>query len=175
MYVKIRPTDIPGTIDLIKSTMETYVPGYLFEFRFLDDYFNEQYIREERIGEILKYFTLLAIFISCLGLFGLASFMAEKRTKEIAIRKVLGATHTGILRILSREFIILITIANVIAWPVAYFFMNKWMQGFTFHTTIGLWLFVLAGILALSIALLTVSYQTIKATRANPVDSLKYE
>jgi len=175
MYVKMRPSNMPGTIEFIKDTMSRQVPGFLFEYRFLDDYFHEQYVREERIGEILKYFSFLAIFISCLGLFGLASFMAEKRTKEIAIRKVLGASHTGILSILVREFVALITIANVIAWPVAYLFMNKWMQGFTFHTTIGLWLFAVAGFLALIIALLTVSYQTLKAARANPVEALKFE
>ena len=101
--------------------------------------------------------------------------MAERRTKEIAIRKVLGATNTSIVGILSKEFAVLIATANTIAWPLSYYFMKRWIHGFAFHTNIGLWLFVTAGIVALIIALLTVSYQAIKAARANPVDSLKYE
>lgn len=175
IYVKIRPINIPGTINFLKNTMRTIVPSYPFQYTFLDEYFNRQYMREDRIGNILKYFTFLAIFISCLGLLGLASFMAEQRTKEIAIRKVLGATNTSIVGILSKEFVILVATANTIAWPLSYYFMNKWIHGFAFHTNIGLWLFVIAGIVALIIAQLTVSYQSIKAARANPVDSLKYE
>lgn len=175
IYVKIRPINIPGTIDFLENTMRTIVPGYPFRYTFLDEYFNRQYNREDRIGNIIKYFTFLAIFISCLGLLGLVSFMAERRTKEIAIRKVLGATNTSIVGILSKEFAVLIAMANAIAWPLSYYFMNRWIHGFAFHTNIGLWLFVTAGIVALLLALLTVSYQAIKAARANPVDCLKYE
>ena len=155
--------------------MKRIVPSCIFRYTFLDDDFSRQYMNEERLGRIIEYFTFLAIFISCLGLFGLASFMVEQRTKEIAIRKVLGATHAGIVGIFSKEFVVLIAFANVIAWPAAYYIMNKWIQNYRFHTRIGLWLFALAGLAALGIALFTVSYQTMKAARANPVDALKYE
>jgi len=117
----------------------------------------------------------LAIFITCLGLFGLASFTAEQRTKEIGIRKALGASVSGIILLLSKEFTKWVLVANIIAWPVAYLAMNRWLQNFAYRIDIGLGTFILAGVLALVIALLTVGYQAIKAARANPVDALRYE
>jgi ABC-type antimicrobial peptide transport system permease subunit len=174
-FIKIRGSRIAESIDFVKRTIAGIVPGYPVEPEFLDEYFQRQYINEDRLGKILVYFTGLAIFISCLGLFGLAAFMAARRSKEIAIRKVLGATIWSVMRILSREFIILIVLANIIAWPLGLFVMNRWMSNFSYHTRIGLGVFIAAGTVALVIALLTVSYQTFRAATANPADRLRNE
>ena len=125
--------------------------------------------------EMFGYFSMLAIFIACLGLFGLASFTAERKTKEIGIRKVLGASVPGITLVLSKEFTKWVLLANLIAWPVAFYAMNRWLQGFAYRDELNVWTFVLSAILSLLIALLTVSYQSIRAALANPVDELKYE
>ena len=126
-------------------------------------------------GNIFKYFALLAILISCLGLFGLASFVAEQRTKEIGIRKALGASVSGIVLLLSKEFTKWVLLANIIAWPIAYYVMAKWLENFAYRMDIGLWVFVLSGTLAFIIAIITVIFQAVKAALANPVDSLRYE
>jgi putative ABC transport system permease protein len=152
-----------------------FAPGYPFNYRFMDEAIDSLYRSELQIGTIFRYFAILAIFISCLGLFGLASYMAEQRTKEIGIRKVLGATVTNILLLLSKEFAKWVLIANIIAWPVAYFAMNKWLQGYAYRINIAVWSFVLAAALALAIALFTVSYQAVRAATANPADALRYE
>ena len=133
------------------------------------------YRKEQQIGTILNSFTLFAVIISCLGLFGLASFLTEQRTIEIGIRKVLGASESGIAVLLSKQFIKWVLIANIFAWPTAYFIMNKWLQSFAYRINIGVWMFVLSAVLAVGIALITVSYQAFKAARANPIDSLRYE
>jgi len=127
------------------------------------------------LEKLFGYISFLALCIACLGLFGLASYSTEQRTKEIGIRKVLGASVSNVVIFLSKEFIVLVLIANIIAWPVAYFTMNKWLQGFAYRTDIGLFTFFLSAFFAVSIALVTVGYQTIKAARANPVESLRYE
>ena len=133
------------------------------------------YGAEERLRDIFSSFSVFAIIIACLGLFGMASFAAEQRTKEIGIRKVLGASVTGVVVLLSKDFLKLIVAANIIAWPLAYFGMNKWMQNFAYKSGIDLWVFLYTGILAVGIALITVSYQSIKAALLNPVDAIKYE
>jgi putative ABC transport system permease protein len=175
MFVKIDSTDIPRTIANIKDTVAKFTPNFIFSFSFLDEEFNRQYRNEERLGRIFNYFTFLSILVSCLGLFGLASFTAEQKTKEIAVRKVLGASIAKIVGRLSKEFLILVGIANVIAWPIAYMLMEKWIQSYSYHTKIQIWMFLGAGIVALIIALLTISYQSIKVASKNPVESLKYE
>jgi len=146
-----------------------------FSYRFLDESFNDVYKAEQRVGTIVLLFSALAIIVACLGLFGLAAFLAEQKTKEIGIRKVLGASVPSILLMLSKEFIKWIAIANIIAWPVAYYIMNEWLQDFAYRININWWLFVIAGSIALLIALLTIGIQAIKAAKANPVESLKYE
>jgi len=173
--VRIRPENIPVTMGSLKKKWVKIIPGTLFEYFFLDESFDSLYRAEERLSAIFSYFTLIAIFIACLGLFGLASFTAERRTKEIGIRKVLGASIPGIVFQLSKEFLRWVLIANLIAWPVAYFTMNRWLQGFAYKTPIGIEVFVLSGILATGIALITVSYQTVSAALSSPVESLKYE
>ena len=175
MFIQISSKNIPQTIAFLEKTTQKFNPGFPFEFHFLDDDYDRLYRAEQRTDKIIRYFAFLAIFISCLGLFGLGSFTAEQRTKEIGIRKVLGASESGIIVMLSKEFTKWVLLANIIAWPIAYFAMNRWLQNFVYHIDIGWWTFILAGGLALVIALATVSYQSIKAALANPADSLRYE
>jgi ABC-type antimicrobial peptide transport system permease subunit len=173
--IRIRPDNISGTITFIKNTLKDLLPSYTFEYEFLDTRIENLYLAEQRMEKILIFSTIIAIFISCLGLLGLASFTAEQRTKEIGIRKVLGSTISGVVFLLSKEFIKWVLLANLIAWPVAYFAVHNWLQNFAFRTNIGWEIFLLSGGIALIISLLTVCYQSIKAAVANPVDSLRYE
>ncbi|MCK4816297.1 FtsX-like permease family protein, partial [bacterium] len=151
------------------------IPDYTFEYFFLDDSFDQMHRADKKYGEIFRYFSAMAIIVACMGLFGLALFTAEQRTKEIGVRKVLGATVPNLVFLLSKHFIFLILLANVFAWPLAYFVMNKWLQNFAYIIEISWLTFLLATFAALLIAFLTVSYQAVKAALANPVDSLKYE
>jgi len=173
--IKIEPGDIPNTIAHIQQMWNTFNPGNPFEYNFLDESFDRYYQSEEKLQQLFGYFSLLSIFISCLGLFGLAAFATEQRTKEIGVRKVLGASISNIVLLLSREFTLWILIANVIAWPLAWFFVNSWLDDFAYRTNIEWWVFLLAGGSALIIALLTVSSQAIKAAVSNPVEALHYE
>ncbi|UCE40261.1 MAG: ABC transporter permease [Candidatus Aminicenantes bacterium] len=173
--VRISPYRIPDTLAFLESKWKEIYPEYPFEYRFLDDTIANQYRSEQAIGRIVTVFTILALFISCLGIFGLSSYTAEQRTKEIGIRKVLGATVSSIIRHISKEFVVLIVIANVIIWPLAYFAQSRWLQTFAYRINIGWWTFILTGIVVLVLSLLTVSWQIIRAATANPVDSLRYE
>lgn len=175
LYVKIRSTDIPATIAYIQKVYDEHKLHHTFDYYFLDEAFNKAYITEQKFGTTFRIFSFLAVFISALGLFGLASFSAEQKTKEIGIRKVLGASAFNITFLLSRQFMRWILIANLISWPIAYYAMNRWLQSFAYRTSLHVWIFALAAGLALLIALATVSYQSIKAAVANPVDSLRYE
>ena len=175
MIIRLTSNHIPATIDYIKDRTIQLSPDFIFNYSFLDDYFNQVYTNEQKMQKLIEYFTILAIFISCLGLIGLASFMAEQRTKEIAIRKVLGAKTLGVMIKLSKEFVILVLTANVFVWPIAYYFMNGWIKSFSYRTDIGILVFVLSAISTIGIALLTVSFQAYKAANANPVDCLKHE
>jgi len=175
LCARILGTDIPRTINEVEQVWKKFAPDFPFEYNFLDESLDNLYRPEMRISKIFRYFTILAIFISCLGLFGLASFMAEQRTKEIGIRKVLGASVPGIVLLLSKEFGKWVLVANVIAWPIAWYGMSKWLQNFAYRTNITWTAFIMSAGIALLIALLTVSYQSIKAALANPVQSLRYE
>jgi putative ABC transport system permease protein len=175
IFVKIRPNDVPGTISYLEKKAAEFAPNNLFEYSFLDDEFNRQYGNDKRRGEIYRYFTILAIFISCLGLFGMASFTAEQRTKEIGIRKVLGASITNIISLISKDFMVLLLAANVIAWPVAYYLMDKMLKNYAYRTSIALWIFIVSSLIAVFIALLTVFVKILKVAHSNPVDSLRYE
>jgi putative ABC transport system permease protein len=168
-------SDLEETMTFVESRWKTLFPGNPFEHFFLDTEFDRQYRADEQVGRIFGIFTYLGLFIACLGLLGLASYTAETRTKEIGIRKILGASVSGIIVMLSKQFTRWIILANVIAWPLAYYFMDKWLDNFAFRTGIGIWTFVLSGASALVIALLIVSYQCIRAATANPADSLRYE
>ncbi len=175
LFARLKSDEIPQTIGYIEDVWKRFAPGLPFNYNFLDEALNRLYRSEQRIGTLFRYFSILAILISCLGLLGLASFMAEQRTKEIGIRKVLGATASNIVALLSKEFTKWVIVANVFAWPIAYFALNKWLQTYAYKTNVALWSFILSGALALFLALTTVSYQSIKAALANPADSLRYE
>ncbi len=171
----IKGGDIPNTIAAIQNKWKALVPQRPFSYTFLDESFNKQYLTEDRFGKLFMYFAVLAIMISCLGLLGLASYSTLQRTREIGIRKVLGATIPGIVNMLSKEFMLLVLIAAVIAFPLAWFGMHSWLKDFAYRINIGLWVFAVAGILAFTIAITTVSFQAIRAALANPVKSLRSE
>ncbi len=173
--VKVTPGDLPGAIAQIRKKYEAFFPGNLFDYSFLDERFNRQYENERLFSKAFGIFAALAIFVACLGLFGLAMFSTIQRTKEIGVRKVLGASVSNILLLLSKDFVKLVLIASVIAFPVAWWVMNKWLQDFSYRINIGWAVFVVAGSAALLIALLTVSFQAIKAAVANPVAALRSE
>jgi putative ABC transport system permease protein len=175
LSVKTSAANAAGTIDLVKSSWNRFFPGNTFEYFFLDDHFAEQYKADQRFGQVFGLFTLLAILVACLGLFGLASFTTIQRTKEIGIRKVLGASVPGILKLLYREFALLLLIAFVIAVPLAWITIGKWLQGYAFRIDIQWYYFIIPFMSILLIALLTVSFQSIKAAIANPVKSLRTE
>ena len=173
--IRIMPGDIRGTIGFIQQKWGEIFPGEQFEYSFLDSRIDLLYRSESRMRSIFLIFSILSIFVACLGLFGLAAFTAEERTKEIGVRKVLGASTANILLLLSKEFSKWVLMANLIAWPVAYYMMNRWLQNFAYQTRIGLWPFIFSSLLALIIALFTVSYQSVRAALADPVDCLRYE
>ncbi len=173
--IKVKSTNIPATVDYVEGIFKQLSPSYPFSYSFFDEVFERAYFTEQRMGRVFGAFAILAIFIACLGLFGLTTFAAEQRTKEIGIRKVLGASGSKIFLLLSKEFIRWVLLANLIAWPVAYFTMNKWLENFTYRIHIGIVAFLISGGTALLIASLTVSYQSFRSARTNPVDSLRYE
>ena len=173
--VRIRAENIPRTLAFIANKWNKFVPGKPFEYFFLDDDFDRLYRAEKKVGKLFSAFAVLAVLVACLGLFGLASFTAEQRTKEIGIRKVLGASVPDIVTLLTKEFSRWVLLSNMIAWPVAYFAMNRWLQNFAYRTRIGPWVFLLAASAALFIAMITVSFQALKAATANPAIVLKYE
>jgi putative ABC transport system permease protein len=175
LLVKISSRVTSDTISNLRKTWEFMSGGLPFEFTFLDDKVNSLYENDNRAGRIVTLFSCLAIFVSCLGLFGLAAFVAEQRTKEIGVRKVLGAPLSNIMWLLTGQFVKWVVIANLIAWPVGYWLMNRWLEGFAFRASLSVWIFLVSGMAALTIAALTVSSQVIKAALANPAKSLKYE
>lgn len=175
VLIKVNGSKTEEALARIQEVWENFNPISPFEYHFLDQAYDSLYRKEKKIGTFLNTFTLFAIVISCLGLFGLASFLTEQRTREIGIRKVLGASETGIILLLSRQFTKWVLFANLFAWPAAYFIMVKWLRSFAYRIDLGIWVFLLSGILAVGIALATVGFQALKAARANPIDSLRYE
>jgi len=174
-YVRIRPANAPRTLAFIEKTFKETAPGFPFEYAFLDETIDRLYKTEMRIGDLVRSGTVLAVFISCLGLFGLASFTAEQRTKEIGIRKVLGASTAGVTALLTGEFTKWVLVANVIAWPVSYLVMRSWLRTFAYRINLKPGVFLLSGALAGAVALLSVGFQAVRAARANPAASIRYE
>jgi len=175
MAVKIRPENVRTTLTALEEIWKQVLWDMPFHYTYLEDTYNSLYLAEEKISRLLAIFAGLAVFVACLGLFGLVSFMTERRSKEVGIRKVLGATVKRVIMLLLSDFTKWILLANFLAWPVGYFIMRRWLQNFAYHIEISWWVFVLAGGLALGIALLTVSTQAVRAALANPVEALRYE
>jgi putative ABC transport system permease protein len=173
--IKIAGVNIADTITHIENVYKEFCPGFPMEYGFLDESFARQYEAEKRLKQVLQYFVGIAIIISCLGLFALTAFIAEQKTKEIGIRKVLGSSNTGIFVLLSKNFTKWVLVANIISWPIAYFVLSNWLKSFAYHINPSIMIFVLSGGMALSIALLTVGYQAVKAASTNPADCLRYE
>jgi putative ABC transport system permease protein len=173
--VKIAGTNITQTIKHVEKVYKEFCPGFALEYSFLDESFAKQYEAEKRLKQLLQYFVGIAIMISCLGLFALTAFIAEQKTKEIGIRKVLGSSNTGIFVLLSKNFTKWVLVANLISWPVAYFVLKNWLNSFAYHINPSILIFVLSGTIAMVIMLLTVGYQAVKAASANPADCLRYE
>lgn len=174
--IRIKPTlPVRGALAKLEPVFKKYNPGSPFEYQFTDEQYAQKFSDEERIGNLASFFAILAVFISCLGLFGLASFVAEQRTKEIGVRKVLGASVVNIWKMLSRDFMSLVIISCIIAIPIAWYVLHQWLQQYEYRTTISWWIFTIAGLGAVIIALLTVSFQAIKAAVTNPIKSLRGE
>ena len=175
MFIKILPGDISSTLSNLKKAWDQRVTHRPFEYHFLDEDYEALYKTEQRTGEIFTTFSALAILLACLGLFALAAFAITRRTKEIGIRKVLGASAPGTMRMLSQDFLKLILIAAVITFPIAWWAMQKWLSDFAYRVSIGWWVFVVAAMAAILIALIPISFHSIKAAIANPVKSLRTE
>ena len=172
---KIETTDYRRLIESLEEPWEASFAGNPLEYFFLDEFYNKQYKSDDQYSTVFSLFSGLAIFIACLGLFGLASFMTVQRTKEIGIRKVLGSSVPNIIILLSRGFLGLVLIANLIAWPLAWWIMDNWIQGFPFRIDLNPFLFIVPGVAVIVIAFLSVGFQTLKAAMLNPADTLKYE
>ncbi|MBN8789635.1 MAG: ABC transporter permease, partial [Terrimonas sp.] len=176
LYLLLKPTDdLSQALQSIESVMKKNNPAYPFEYKFVDDQFNEKFKTETLMSKLSTLFAALAIIISCLGLFGLAAYTAERRVKEIGIRKVLGASVTGIAGLLSKDFLQLVALSCLVAFPVAWWMMLNWLQNYQYRIHIEWWVFAATGMLSMLIALLTVSFQAIKAAMVNPVKSLRTE
>jgi putative ABC transport system permease protein len=173
--LRVSSNNMPNLVKMIEKKYKAMAPGEPFNYSFMDEDYNNLYRTEQRMGIIAITFSGLAILIACLGLFGLAAYAAEQRTKEIGIRKVLGATVSHITAMLSKDFLKLVIIAAIIAFPLAWWVMHAWLQDFAYRTNISWWIFIIAGVLAAGIAIVTVSFQTIKAAIMNPVKSLRTE
>jgi putative ABC transport system permease protein len=173
--IRLKPGNIQAGLATIKDVYSSVAPVYPFEYSFLDEKFDELYKTDIRQQNILSIFSALAIFIACLGLFGLASFTAAKRIKEIGVRKVLGSSTQNIVILLSKDLLKPVLLATIIAIPVGYFAMNNWLQNFAYRTALHWWIFILAALITIAIALITVSLKAVRAAMANPVESLRTE
>jgi putative ABC transport system permease protein len=173
--VKVNTRDMRSLVQSVSSVWKDFVPHQPARYSFLDQRFARMYTDVQRTGSIFTSFAILAIIVACLGLLGLSAFMAEQRTKEIGVRKVLGASVSSILALLSKDFLRLVAISVLIASPLAWYMMHRWLENFAYHVNIEWWVFILAGMMATGIALLTVSFQSVKAALMNPVRSLKSE
>jgi putative ABC transport system permease protein len=175
LTLRLREENMPETIGFIEEKWNDFGANRPFNYRFLKETWDEMYTAEKDLGIIFSIATILTIFIALLGLLGLSSFVAEQRTKEIGIRKVLGASITNVVNLLYRDFAILIMIAFVLAIPIAWYVLGLWLENFAFHISIGVWAFILGGIMSLAVGMLSISFHILKAATSNPVDAIKYE
>ncbi|HEM49350.1 MAG TPA: FtsX-like permease family protein [Caldithrix sp.] len=173
--MKLNSDDFQASLTFMKNKFSEIFPNARFDYLVLEDFFNRQYVNEQKLGSMLWLFAGLTIFVACLGIWGLTAYSARQRTKEIGVRKVIGATIISIVWLLSKNSVKWILVSVLVSWPIAYLAMEKWLQNFAYRIDMSWWMFVLAGGIALLIALLTVSWQAIRAATANPVESLRYE
>jgi putative ABC transport system permease protein len=173
--LRIEKGGIGPTMSYLQKAWKEVFPDYPLDYQFYDEWFNQMYVKDERFGNAIGMFAFLAITVSCLGILGMAVFASERRAKEIGIRKVHGASVNDLMILLNKDFIKWVIVAFVVACPIGWYAMNKWLQEFAYRTEMRWWIFVLSGVIALVIALLTVSWQTWRAATANPVESLRYE
>ncbi len=174
-FVRVRETNVEETLAFLEAAYREIRPGRMFEYNFVEEEFEDMYGYMESLGDIFRIFAVVAVILSCVGLFGLATFMTEQRSKEIGIRKVLGAGVSGVVVLLTKEFARWVLVANLIAWPLAYWLVNRWLEGFAYRALLGVGLFVTAGLVSLGAAMVAVGYQAIRAALANPVDAIRYE
>ena len=174
-YMRINSENTQKTLKFIEDTTRTLTPDYPYELKFLEADVEKLYRSEVQSSKLISSFAFLAVFISCLGLLGLSTLVTQQRIKEIGIRKVMGSSISQIVGLLTNQFIKWVLIANVIAWPVSYYFMNAWLQNFPYKITLSIWYFLFAGFIALLIAFATISFNTIRAANRNPIESLRYE
>ena len=175
LSIRIRPRSARESVAFLQKTWQSFFPSEPFSFYFFDEGLNANYFAEQRMSTLFKYFSMLAIFIACIGLYGLTAFMIERKVKDIGVHKILGADISQIVFLLSKQYMIWILVSNTIAWPITWIAMHKWLENFAYRIDLTIWPFLLSGLLALLIALLTVSWQAIRAATANPVESLRYE
>jgi putative ABC transport system permease protein len=173
--IKVDPSNLSATISAVKAKYDQFFPGNFFDYYFLDERFNEQYKNDQLFGKVFAIFAGFAVFVACLGLLGLSLFSTAQRVKEIGVRKVLGASVSHIVLLLSRDFVKLVLVSFLIAVPIAWYVMNRWLENFVYRVDLRWWVFAVAGVLALVIALVTISFQTVRAAVANPVKSLRTE
>jgi predicted permease len=175
ILVRVQPDQVIQAMDYLEGTWGEVLPGHPFDYRFIDENLDNMYRTEARMGTLIKYFAIVAIFIACLGLFGLTSYTAEQRTKEIGIRKTMGATVPKVVFLLSTEFLVLVILSMIIAIPASWYFMDQWLQDYAYRTQLSWWIFAIAAVIVMIIAILTVSYQAIKTGLTNPAEALRYE
>ncbi len=175
VIIRLNPVNLEQTLASIEKTWKEYYSGEPFEYAFLDEEFDKMYRAEERMGKIFNYFAVLALIISCLGLFGLSSFIAELRTSEIGIRKAHGSSVMNIFLLMNRQFVFWVLISNIIAWPAAWYIMNRWLENYAYKTSVSWWIFLTAALISIIIAILTVTYQSLRIANTNPAQTLRYE
>jgi ABC-type antimicrobial peptide transport system permease subunit len=173
--IRMKSGNISDNIKEVENSWNEIMPQYPFDFKFVDQEFDQMYRSEARMSDLMKYFTIIAIVIACVGLFGLSAFAAEQKTREIGIRKAMGANIPSILILFSREFVWLLMISALVSWPLSWFVLKNWLQNFGYRTELSVWIFIFSGLAALIIALISISYQAVKAARTNPAITLKYE
>jgi putative ABC transport system permease protein len=175
LFVRVESGRFGEALEFLRQKFDEIAPDHLFSYVFQDEYFNRNYDIENRSYNLFRIFSIIALLVACLGLFGLTVYAAEIRVKEIGIRKVLGASIPNITVLMSREFILWVIIANIIAWPAAYLAMSRWLSNFAYRVNVHVWTFLFSSVLVIIFAMVTVSYQAIRAAVSNPVDSLRYE
>jgi ABC-type antimicrobial peptide transport system permease subunit len=175
VVIRASPADIQNIIVSLQGVFQDVYPNFPFSYGFVDQDLSKLYVAEQQMGKLFNVFSVVSIIVSCLGLFGLATFATQKRLKEIGVRRVLGASAAGIVAMLAKDFVKLVAVALLVAFPVAWWAMNRWLDSYVYRIDVSWWMFALAGVMALLIAFLTISYQSVKAALTNPVESLRSE